>query len=151
MTYNISMQWKPPKSPHGLIQEDLWPDEWKILVACLLLNLTTRKQVDGVIYRLFDEYPDPSALMEADLQDLQDLIKPLGMWRKRAKTLKRFSKEYLSGEWGEAKDLYGCGKYADDSWKIFCRGSWRDVEPNDHALNMYHDYLMGASEEKNSA
>ena len=151
MTYNVSMQWKPPKSPHGLIQEDLWPDEWKILVACLLLNLTTRKQVDGVIYRLFDEYPDPSALMAADLQDLQDLIRPLGMWRKRAKTLKRFSEEYLLGEWGEAKDLHGCGKYANDSWKIFCRGSWRDVEPNDHALNMYHDHLRETSEEKNSA
>ena len=135
------MSWMPPKSPHGLIQEDLWPNEWKILIACLLLNLTTRKQVDGVIYRLFSLYPNPEALKDANLDDLQDLIRPLGMWRKRANTLKRFSEEYLKSGWKTAKDLYGCGKYADDSWKIFCQGSWRSVEPNDHALNMYHNFL----------
>ncbi len=131
----------PPKSPHGLIQEDLWPNEWKILIACLLLNLTTRKQVDGVIYRLFDLYPNPEALKNAGLEDLQNLIRPLGMWRRRAKTLKRFSEEYLKSDWITAKDLHGCGKYADDSWKIFCQGTWRSVEPDDHALNMYHNFL----------
>jgi len=80
-------------------------------------------------------------LAEADLEDLQKLIKPLGMWRRRARTLKRFSEEYLLGGWNTAKDLYGCGKYADDSWQIFCQGVWRSVDPDDHALNMYHDFL----------
>lgn len=133
--------WSPPRSPHQLIQEDLWPDEWRILVACLMLNLTSRKQVDGVIDEFFRRWPVPEALVDADEFELSTLIKPLGMWRKRTKTLLRFTKEYLAGDWKEAKELYGCGKYANDAWHIFCKGNWQQVEPNDHALNNYHDFL----------
>ena len=135
------MTWKPPKSPHGLLQEDLWPNEWRILISCLLLNLTTRKQVDGVIFDLFERYPTPMSLLNADSTELQTLIKPLGMWRKRTQTLLRFTREYLAGEWDQVNDLFGCGKYANDAWRIFCVGDWQDVEPNDHALNMYHEWL----------
>lgn len=133
--------WKPPKSPIGLIQEDLWPDEWRILVSCLMLNLTTRKQVDSVIHRFFDRWPSPESLDAAELNELRDMIKPLGMWRKRSETLLRFNKEYMSGSWKEAKDLHGCGKYANDAWLIFCKGAWKSVQPNDHALNKYHNFL----------
>ncbi len=133
--------WIPPKSPHGLIQEDLWPDPWKILVACLLLNLTTRKQVDKVIDGLFERYPAPRSLATAQEEDLHGMLRSLGMWRKRAKTLIRFSNEFLEADWTTAKDLYGCGKYADDAWHIFCVGDWRQVAPSDHALNDYHNFL----------
>ena len=37
-------------------------------------------------------------------------------------------------------DEYGCGKYADDCYKVFCRFQWNDVEPTDHALNDYVDW-----------
>ena len=141
---NVSLlhnSWQPPKSPIGLIQEDLWPDEWKILVSCLMLNLTTRKQVDGVIYRFFDRWPNPKSLDAAELNEIREMIKPLGMWRKRSETLLRFNSDYMSGNWSEAKDLHGCGKYANDAWLIFCKGKWKSVEPNDHALNKYHMFL----------
>ena len=55
--------------------------------------------------------------------------------------LKKFSSQFLVKEWETAKDLYGCGKYADDTWRIFCKGDWKSVEPNDHALVFYHDFL----------
>ena len=133
--------WKPPKSPIGMLQEDLWPNEWKILVACLLHNLTTRKQVDRVYKILFEKYPTAIAMSTANEHELQSIIQPLGMWRRRAKSLKRFSKEYLEKDWKNVIDLYGCGKYADDCHKIFCLGAWKDVVPSDHALNRYHVWL----------
>ena len=34
------MQWTPPKSPYNLIQENLYHDPWKLLVATILLNKT---------------------------------------------------------------------------------------------------------------
>ena len=37
------MSWIPPKSPHGLIQEDLWSDEWKLLVSCLAFKFDYKK------------------------------------------------------------------------------------------------------------
>jgi methyl-CpG-binding domain protein 4 len=133
--------WVPPKSPVGMLQEDLWPDEWKILVACLLHNQTSRKQVNKVYQKLFEMYPTPVSMESADVQDLQSLLKPLGMWRKRSATLQRFSREYLEKNWNTPKELFGCGKYAEDTWRVFCMGDWKNVEPNDHALNKYRVWL----------
>jgi len=135
------MKWKPPNSPHRLIQESLWPNEWRILVSCLLLNQTTRKQVDRVIDHLFHVYPGPCSMAMAKDEDLKAIITPLGMSNKRTMTLKRFSEEYMAKKWDTPIELYGCGKYAEDAWRIFCKGEWRSVEPNDHALTDYYNYL----------
>ena len=137
------MTWKPPQSPYGLLQEDYWPDQWKILVCCLLLNQTSRKQVDPMIDEFFERYPDPKSILDADEESLRRLLQPLGMYNRRVKTLKKFSAGFEAGEWKTASDLYGCGKYADDAWRIFCKGDWDKVIPSDHALNEYHDWLVG--------
>ncbi len=142
--------WKPPRSPHGLLQESLWPDEWRVLVSCLLLNLTTRAQVDKVVDNLFHRYPGPCSMALAKDEELHDIIKSLGLVNKRVKTLKRFSQEYMTKKWNTPKELYGCGKYADDAWRIFCRGDWKEVEPNDHALNDYHGFLKKRFGEKDA-
>lgn len=144
------LSWIPPRSPHALIQESLWHDEWRVLVSCLLLNLTTRKQVDKIIDVLFSKYPGPVSMTMANEEELYDIIKTLGLANKRVKTLKRFSKEYLDKDWKTPLDLYGCGKYADDTWRIFCRGEWKDVQPHDHALNNYHSYLQALYGESNA-
>ena len=40
-----------------LLQEIYQPDGWKMLVCCIMLNLTNRKQVDRVRHKLFKKYP----------------------------------------------------------------------------------------------
>ena len=40
--------WEPPASPFGLIEEQLFTNPWKLLVACLLLNKTTAQAVRKV-------------------------------------------------------------------------------------------------------
>ena len=42
-----------------LLQEIYQPDGWKMLTCCMLLNLTNRKQVDGIRDELFKRYPTP--------------------------------------------------------------------------------------------
>ena len=134
------MAWTPPKSPFDLLQERYWPDDWKILIVCLLLNQTSRKQVEPMIEHFFARWPTPEAASLADEEEMREVIRSLGMYNRRVKTIKNMSKQYLAG-FDDAKDLYGCGKYADDTYRIFMKGEWRDVEPNDHALNDYHGYL----------
>lgn len=131
--------WIPPK--FGLIQEKYWPDGWKILVCCLCLNLTKRVQMEPVVEEMFQRWPTPQSLAAAPDADLEDLIRPLGMQRKRTQTLKRMSAEYAAGGWKRAKELHGIGKYGDDAYRIFILGDWRAVQPNDHALNDYHEHL----------
>ena len=141
MNYYEKNSWKPPKSPIGMLQEDMWPDTWKILVVCCLHNQTSRKQVDKVYKKLFEEYPTPELMSKADYKDLAQIIRPLGFYNRRSQALVRMSKDYLEKDWTQASDLYGCGKYADDCYKVFCSGDWRQVNPTDHALNDYVDWL----------
>ena len=140
-------KWSPPKSPIGMLQEQMWPDVWKILVVCSLHNQTSRKQVDKVYKKLFRKYPNPSSMSNALHCELSDLIKPLGFYNRRAHALIQMSKEYLEKDWTDAKELYGCGKYADDCFKVFCTGQWREVRPTDHALNSYIDWLKEREED----
>ena len=114
---------------------------WKHMVAVMCLNLTYRKQVKTVLPLLFEKYPTPAAMSNAVHEDLSKIIKPLGFYNRRARSLVRMSKDYLTKDWSKASELYGCGKYADDCYKVFCTGEWKSVEPTDHALNDYVDWL----------
>ena len=118
-----------------LLQDIYKNDPWKMLVCCIMLNLTTRKQVDKVRYKLFKKYPKPQDMSVADYEELSELLMPLGMQYKRAATLMRFSKEYIEG-FADPIDLYGIGKYAKDSWEIFQNNNL-NVRPNDKVLNLY--------------
>ena len=137
----MDIKWQPPKSPIGMLQEDLWPDVWKILVACILHNQTSRKQVDKVYPTLFSIYPDASSMAVADIESLADLLRPLGLYNRRARSLKRFSFEYEDLNWKMPSDLYACGKYADDCYRVFCSGDWKGVNTEDGSLKRYVAWL----------
>ncbi|GAU43405.1 hypothetical protein TSUD_135190 [Trifolium subterraneum] len=55
--------------------------------------------------------------------------------------LQRLSREYLADTWTYVTDLHGVGQYAADAYAIFCTGKWDEVEPDDHMLNKYWDFL----------
>ena len=133
--------WIPPKSPYDLLQERFWPDGWKILVVCLLLNQTSRRQVEPIITEFFKKFPNPEALVECNDAELRDLIGSLGLVNRRINILKRFSEEFVTKRWDRAKELYGCGKYADDTYEIFIKGQWKNTTPDDHALKDYWGFL----------
>eukprot|EP01112_Ceratiomyxa_fruticulosa_P017955 TRINITY_DN567_c0_g1_i1.p1 TRINITY_DN567_c0_g1~~TRINITY_DN567_c0_g1_i1.p1 ORF type:complete len:410 (-),score=103.36 TRINITY_DN567_c0_g1_i1:97-1257(-) len=131
----------PPVSPHNLIQECLYSDPWKVLIACLLLNRTSGSQARPALLYLLGKFPTPYDMINANDVDIAEIVRPLGLWKKRTATLKRFSQEYISLEWTLPSELFGVGKYAEDAYKIFCCGKWQEVVPEDHKLNDYHNYL----------
>ena len=118
-----------------ILQEVYQSDGWKMLVCCIMLNLTNRKQVDGVRHELFDKYPNAKELSVADYEELSELLTPLGMQYRRAATLMRFSKEYDEG-FTDPIELHGIGKYAKDSWEIFQNNN-TNVKPTDKVLQEY--------------
>ena len=135
--------WEPPVSPYGLLEEDLYQDPWKLLIACMLLNKTSGKQVRSVIWNFFKLCPNPESAIETEISEIEKLIQPLGLFRKRAVALKRFSEEYMKDDWQDPSELYGIGKYASDAYKIFCLGKWKpdEVEPDDKDLQKYIVWL----------
>ena len=118
-----------------LLQEVYLNDPWKMLVCCMLLNLTNRKQVDTIREELFTKYPTPKDMMMAEHSDLVDIIKPLGLYNTRAQRLIKMSKGYVNG-FKSVDELYGVGQYAKDSWEIFQNNNL-NVKPRDKVLQEY--------------
>ena len=114
----------------------MWPDEWKILVACILLNQTTRKQVDKILGTLFEKWPTPKDLMNAIELDVVEVIRPCGFSYRRARHLILMSEAYVSGKYKTVSDLPGIGEYGSSSHRIFCEGLVLDTV-QDHALKDY--------------
>lgn len=58
---------------------------YELLVATILSAQTTDKKVNEVTPKLFERYPDPLTLAQADIKDVEEIIKPLGFYRQKAK------------------------------------------------------------------
>ena len=118
-----------------LLQEIYLTDPWKMLVCCMLLNLTNRKQVDTVREELFTRYKTPKDMMNADHRELADILKPLGLYNRRATSLRLMSAGYING-FKSVDELYGIGQYAKDSWEIF-QNKNNNIKPTDKVLQEY--------------
>lgn len=88
----------PTVSPYGLLEELYPTDPWKCLISCILLNQTTRAQVDHILCGFLERYPTPATAADADPAVLEALLKPLGIHRRRATTLRSFSAAYATLE-----------------------------------------------------
>ncbi|XP_072276594.1 methyl-CpG-binding domain protein 4 [Pyxicephalus adspersus] len=134
-------KWTPPRSPFNLVQETLFHDPWKLLVATIFLNRTSGKMAIPVLWSFLEKYPSAEVARVADWKDMAEILQPLGLYELRAKTIVRFSEEYLTKKWRYPIELHGIGKYGNDSYRIFCVNEWKEVQPEDHKLNKYHDWL----------
>lgn len=134
-------KWTPPRSPFNLVQETLFHDPWKLLIATIFLNRTSGKMAIPVLWEFLEKYPSAEVARTADWREVSELLKPLGLYDLRAKTIIKFSDEYLTKQWRYPIELHGIGKYGNDSYRIFCVNEWKQVHPKDHKLNKYHDWL----------
>ncbi|XP_021265613.1 methyl-CpG-binding domain protein 4 isoform X2 [Numida meleagris] len=134
-------KWTPPRSPFNLVQETLFHDPWKLLIATIFLNKTSGKMAIPVLWEFLRKYPSPEVARTADWKEMSELLRPLGLYALRAKTIIKFSDEYLSKQWKYPIELHGIGKYGNDSYRIFCINEWKEVQPQDHKLNIYHTWL----------
>jgi methyl-CpG-binding domain protein 4 len=132
------------RSPFNLLQEIYFPDEWKILTCCILLNQTTRKQVDNVRDEFFKKFPTPQKLVQADSNEIIEVIQSLGFKNRRVINLQKMSEQYIGGNWNEASDLFGIGKYGNDSYQMFIKNN-SNIKPTDHALTKYMNWWLNSN------
>ncbi len=100
----------PPRSPFGLLEEILWRDDWKLLTACMMLNCTTRLQVDRVLWELFTLAPtaeDAVKLGETErgIKLIEKCLATIGLHRKRARAFVRLSKDVVEARRGKESAL----------------------------------------------
>ena len=136
------MNWIPPKSPHGLLQEQIYHNPWKVFVCCIFCNLTRRVQAEPYFWLFLRIHPTPQSAAMASIEELADMLNPLGLAQRRAKALVNMSRDYILKDWQpDPTRLYGIGKYGSDAYHIFCKGNWQEIEPKDGALINYKNYL----------
>jgi len=66
-----------------------YKNEFELLIVVLLSAQTTDKKVNEVSPSLFGKYPTPQKLSQADLNDLCQIIKPLGFFRRKSELIKK--------------------------------------------------------------
>ncbi len=61
--------------------------DYELLLATMLSAQTTDKRVNSVTDILFKKYPSTEAFSKADINDIIDIIKPIGTFNKKAKNV----------------------------------------------------------------
>lgn len=62
-------------------------DAWKLLVSVRLAAQCTDARVNVVVEGLFDKYPSVAALAEADVDDIENIVRPCGLGRSKARDI----------------------------------------------------------------
>ena len=62
--------------------------DYELVIAVMLSAQTTDKSVNAVTPVLFDKYSSLDALNKASLEDIEEILKPIGLYKNKAKNLK---------------------------------------------------------------
>lgn len=124
-----------PLRDNLMVQQQI-RNSWEHMVGVIMLNQTGRKPVKTVLPEFLERWPTPEAVLRSRLIDIEEVIKPLGMYRVRARRLYKMSLDYLKWDGIDACDLHGIGKYGSDSYEIFFKQNY-SVEPTDKELKRY--------------
>ena len=103
-----------------------------VLASEMMLQKTTVKQVQGLIHKFVERFPTPKDLAEASVEEIKELITPLGMEHKRAERYKKWAKVVVQKYGGQIPDsekdlisLPGVGQYMANS--VLCLAFGKEV------------------------
>ncbi|MBR0302426.1 MAG: endonuclease III [Clostridia bacterium] len=74
-------------------------DPWRLLVMARLSAQCTDARVNIVCRELFEKYPDAASMASGDITDIENIVKPCGLFRGKAKSIKEAS-EIITAEYG---------------------------------------------------
>lgn len=79
---------------------------WQLLVTTVLSAQTTDENVNKVRRPLFDRFPEPSDLAEADLEEVEGIVFSTGFYRQKAKSIVTLAGDVVEKFGGEVpRDL----------------------------------------------
>ena len=70
--------------------------DYELLISVMLSAQTTDKRVNEVTELLYQKYPTLEKLNEADVNDISDIIRPIGTFRKKAGNIKMITQRLLA-------------------------------------------------------
>ena len=79
---------------------------FQLIVAVALSAQTTDKSVNVVTPALFERYPDADALAAADVEEVSEYIKRIGMYKTKAKNIVGMAQKLVSEYGGQVPEDY---------------------------------------------
>jgi len=79
---------------------------FQLIVAVALSAQTTDKSVNQVTPALFERYPDAETLADADVEEVSEYIKRIGMYRTKAKNIVAMAQKLCADFGGQVPDNY---------------------------------------------
>ena len=76
-------------------------DPWRLLVAVILSAQTTDQQVNRVTPELFRRFPAAAALAGASQEDVEEIVRPTGFYRSKARAIREMSQDLVRSHGGE--------------------------------------------------
>ena len=80
--------------PHASC-ELFYTKDYELVIAVMLSAQTTDKSVNNVTRILFNKYQSLDALNDAPLEDIEEIIKQIGLYKNKAKNLKGIVKDLI--------------------------------------------------------
>ena len=81
--------------PEALCSLEYEGDGWRLLIMGRLSAQCTDMRVNIVCRELFSKYPDAKTMADAPLSDIESIIKPCGLYKMKAKSLKEISRRLV--------------------------------------------------------
>ena len=79
-------------------------DPWKLLVMGRLSAQCTDKRVNIVSKELFEKFPTAEAMASGDISEIENIVKPCGLYRLKADNLREASRLLITEFKGEVPD-----------------------------------------------
>lgn len=87
--------------PHAECALEFRGDPFRLLVMARLSAQCTDKRVNEVSVPLFEKYPDARAFAQADPQELEEMVRPCGLYRTKATQIREASQILMRDYNGE--------------------------------------------------
>ena len=132
----------PPPSPHGLLQEFYAFDTWQLLIACVLMSrVSSWDTKHRCISAFFERFPTPSDALHATSEQMLEVMKPLGLFENRLRSVTAVTERFLAAPVFEVGlepnvKIYGIGAFGFESFKLFCRADL-SFTPQDATLKIF--------------
>ncbi len=81
--------------------ELVFANPWELLVATILSAQCTDERVNQVTPELFRRWPGPAELAAAPLQEIEEVIRPTGFFRNKARALQGAARAIVADHGGE--------------------------------------------------
>ena len=75
--------------------ELFYSKDYELVIAVMLSAQTTDKSVNAVTPILFNKYPSLDTLNDASLEDIEEILKPIGLYKNKDKNLKGIVKDLI--------------------------------------------------------